>query len=233
MQKAFLLLAAATMIAATPAADLDKNGEVSRAEFMAAGDTRFAAADADFDGQLTRDEMKALGEAKRVDHAKARFGKMDGNGDGVVTEAEMLAARDARPPRGPDARGPEGRGPGSEGPEGRGPKGDRKEDRRAKMMDQFDTNADGKLSDAERAVARDLHKAKRGERKAEQKARRAERPRLDANRDGVVTKAEYDAMGDALFTRMDANNDGVLTQGEGRERKGPKKGPNRDQGARR
>lgn len=56
MQKALLLLAATALIAATPAADLDQNGEVSRAEFMAIGDARFSAADADFDGRLSRDD---------------------------------------------------------------------------------------------------------------------------------------------------------------------------------
>lgn len=226
MQKALLLLAATALVAATPAADLDKNGKVSRAEFMAASDARFAAADADFNGQLTRDEMKALGEARRTEHAKGRFSNMDANGDGVVSEAEMLASRDSRPPRGPRAEGPEG-----QGPEGRGPKGE-KGDRRAKMLEQFDTNSDGELSDAERAVARKLHEAKRGERKAEKKVARAERPRLDANRDGLVTKAEYDAMGEALFLRMDANGDGVLTKGEGQKRKGPK-GPSKGDGPRR
>jgi len=118
--------------------------------------------------------------------------------------------------------------------------GERKDDRRDEMMERFDTNADGEISDAERAVARELAKAKRGEKKAQRKAekaelkeRRAERPRLDADRDGFVSRAEYDAMAEALFIRMDANGDGVLTKGEGQKPRGPKKGPKKGEGPRR
>lgn len=211
MQKTLLLLAATALVAATPAADLDQNGEVSRAEFMAASDARFTAADTNFDGQLSRDEMRALGETKRTEHARERHAAMDTDGDGSVSEAEMLAARDARGER-------------REG---------RNDDRREAMMERFDTNADGEISDAERAVARELAQARRGERRAQREVRRnnrserprSERPRLDADRDGFVSRAEYDAMGDALFARMDANGDGVLTQGEGRQRKGRREGP--------
>jgi Ca2+-binding EF-hand superfamily protein len=198
MQKAFLLLAATTMIAAAPAADLDQNGEVSRAEFMAASDARFATADINFDGQLTLDELKSIGEARRVERAKKRFAKTDANGDGSVSEAEMLAAREAMLSR----------------------HSNKKSDRRDKLKARIDTNADGEISDAERAAARDMAKAKRAERPTDRKSRRADRPRFDANRDGFVSKTEYDAMADALFIRMDANGDGVLTQGEGRGRKG-------------
>lgn len=38
----------------------------------------------------------------------------------------------------------------------------------------------------------------------------------DANNDGVLTRAEFDAGQTALFARLDANNDGQLTREEGR-----------------
>ncbi|MEM7678825.1 MAG: hypothetical protein AAF449_22815 [Myxococcota bacterium] len=205
LKGAFLLGAATALMAAGPAADLNQDGQVSYAEFKAAGDARFQAADTDFNGELTRDEMKALRENERAEKATEHFRRMDANGDGVVSEAEMLAARDARKER----------------------IGDRRGDRRAKLMERFDANGDGELSDTERAQARDAAKEMRAQRGERRKAR-GERPRLDANRDGVITRAEYDAMGEVLFARMDANGDGVLTQGEGRKaRKGKRPGPRR------
>lgn len=213
MYKPLLLLAATGLIAAAPAADLDGNGEVTRAEFMAAGDARFAAADADFDGQLTREEMRTLRDNERNDNARRHFAKIDANDDGVVTEEEMLAAANART--------------------------ERREDRREEMKARIDTDGDGEISKAERDAARDAMKERRKEMKEHRKELQAQhkqrrkglfgkkRPRLDANRDGVISKAEYDAMGEALFDRMDANGDGVLTQGEGRRRglRGPQGAP--------
>lgn len=194
-----LLLAATALIAATPAADLDQNGEVSRAEFMAAEEARFTAADKDFDGQLTREEMQTLRENERTEHARKHFARMDANGDGVVSEAEMLAIQSERMDR----------------------HGEHREDRRAAMLDRFDSDGDGVLSEAERATAREARMGKRVKDRFKTKRRKAKRPRLDADGDGLISRAEYDAMGEALFTRMDANGDGVLTQGEGRRPKGP------------
>ncbi|MBE9636628.1 EF-hand domain-containing protein [Salipiger pacificus] len=37
---------------------------------------------------------------------------------------------------------------------------------------------------------------------------------MDANGDGKVTKAEFDANSRAMFTRMDRNGDGVLSGNE-------------------
>lgn len=199
-----ILLAATALIAAGPAADLDGNGEVSRAEFVAAGDARFAAADADFNGELTRDEMRALRETERSDRARERFLRMDANGDGAVSEAEMMAAREQRDDR----------------------KGDRRKKMREMALERFDADGDGQLSEAERMTAREAMKERRGERKGKRKDRRADRPKLDADGNGTVSRAEFTAMSDALFTRMDANGDGVLTRGEGRKR-GKRKGPHR------
>jgi Ca2+-binding EF-hand superfamily protein len=38
--------------------------------------------------------------------------------------------------------------------------------------------------------------------------------RLDANKDGVVTRAELDAMGSRRFEMADTNHDGWLSKGE-------------------
>jgi EF hand domain-containing protein len=42
----------------------------------------------------------------------------------------------------------------------------------------------------------------------------AERPRGDANADGSVSRAEWDAEGAHMFARLDANNDGAISQAE-------------------
>jgi hypothetical protein len=47
----------------------------------------------------------------------------------------------------------------------------------------------------------------------------------DANNDGVVTRAEFDAGRTAQFTRLDTNNDGQLTREEQRAGRGERGGP--------
>lgn len=84
--------------------------------------------------------------------------------------------------------------------------------KRAKMMEKFDANGDGVIDDAERAKAREARKAKRAE-------RHAEMLRLyDTNRDGTLDDAERAAMRTArraaMFNKLDANGDGVITRAE-------------------
>lgn len=97
---------------------------------------------------------------------------------------------------------------------------------RAKALEKYDTNLDSELSEAERTVMKAERAEKRGDRKARKKDRRADRPKVDANGDGLVSMEEHMAVTEQLFARMDANGDGVLTKGEGRKRKG-KRGPKR------
>jgi len=48
---------------------------------------------------------------------------------------------------------------------------------------------------------------------------KASRIKRDTNEDGFITRAEFDAATEAMFTRLDANADGVLTEGEGRKKR--------------
>lgn len=191
---------------AAPKADLNQDGQITRAEFQAEANAKFTAADTNFDSLLTKDEMKALREKKRDERKSKRFAEVDTNGDGALTRAEMNAAKDAR-----------------------------KTEMKARRLEKLDTNGDGSVDDAEKAAAKALRKEKRTERKAqkaERKGKRGERkmrgPKRDANGDGVISRAEFDASTEALFIRMDANGDGVLTKGEGpkhrKGRKGKKRG---------
>lgn len=110
--------------------------------------------------------------------------------------------------------------------EGHGPGGHKN-----KMLEMLDTNKDGSISKAEFEAKRSnefsaadanndgtvtpaeltaFHEKKMEERKAERQKRMFDR--LDTNKDGKVSKEEFEAGG--KFERMDKNNDGKITADE-------------------
>lgn len=196
---ALIASGAVLMIAAGPKADLNQDGQVTKAEFTQTSMERFATADTNGDNFLSEEERKALHAARKEKKADRKFEKLDVDGDGNITRAEMDAKREKFEAK--------------------------KTERRAEVMEKFDTNLDGTLSEAERTVMHAEREAKRGERKGkrgDRKNRRAQRPEPDANGDGLVSLDEHLAVTEQLFTRLDTNADGVLTKGEGRKRKGRK-----------
>jgi Ca2+-binding EF-hand superfamily protein len=84
-----------------------------------------------------------------------------------------------------------------------------REGMRAKMLEKYDTNHDGKLDDTERAAMRADFQAKRSERRQEMLAR------FDTNKDGKLDENERKVMKDTLaadrFKKLDTNGDGVLS----------------------
>ena len=104
------------------AADLDGDGQVTRAEVESLRAENFAKADANGDGSVTQDEMTAFREAqmeerkanrqsRQFERADAnndgvlsadefgarmteRFDKVDTDGDGIISDAEREAARE-------------------------------------------------------------------------------------------------------------------------------------------
>ena len=198
-----LLLAsgAAVLIAAGPKADLNQDGQVSKAEFTQAAESRFYATDTNNDGFLSEEERKAQKEADLQNHQDQRFSKLDTNGDGLLSRDEMSAGNEKRKSHMEQRRA-------------------QMETRRTAFMERYDTNLDGSLSDAERTVMKAEIGEKRGGLKGKRRGKRAERPQMDTNGDGLVSLDEYMAISEQLFTRMDANADGVLTKGEGQKRKG-------------
>jgi len=96
-------------------------------------------------------------------------------------------------------------------------KGKDREDRRAKMLEQFDTDGDGKLNEEERKAAKEAREAERIKRfKA-----------ADTDKNGTVSQEEFKAIPrivklaerradapDKIFTRMDKNKNGVLEEAE-------------------
>ena len=198
-----LLLAsgAAVLIAAGPKADLNQDGQVSKAEFTQAAESRFYATDANNDGFLSEDERKSHKESERANREDQRFAKLDTNGDGLLSRDEVSAGDEQRKAWMENRKA-------------------QMETRRKAFMEKYDTNLDGSLSEAERTVMKAEIGDQRGKRKGKRRGKRAERPQMDTNGDGLVSLDEYMAISDQLFARMDANADGVLTEGEGQKRKG-------------
>lgn len=92
---AFGLAAFSLKAQAGPLQDLDTNldGQITRAEAEAGRTARFSTADANGDGLLSLEEFTAAANA-REDERKARryeraFDRLDSDGDGRITQAEM------------------------------------------------------------------------------------------------------------------------------------------------
>ncbi len=116
--------------------DANKDGTITREEFISAHETRFTAANPDGSGEITLDRWLETrqGQGYRSDRAEARFKRLDINNDGVLTREEMMqtaerrfaqmdqnrdgiiTADEVRQKRGPGSRGSgQGMGPGGQG----------------------------------------------------------------------------------------------------------------------
>ena len=175
---------------------------IAKAEMLARADARFDRMDTNKDGQLSAEERKAGAEAARAAMADRKGGEM----------ADFMPGR----------RG----GMGGE-----------------KMLARIDTNGDGLISKAENRAAiearfarmdangdgtigadergKGMGKWKRGGRGASaeggpgpMRAGMGHGMKADANGDGVITRAEFDAQNAARFAAMDTNKDGKIDQSE-------------------
>ena len=192
---------ATALLAASPKADLNGDGQVTKDEFTSIAIENFRNADVNGDNFLSEDEANAMKAARRDARADASFDKVDANGDGVLTREEVEAAGNQRQEK----------------------HSERRDARKTEMLERFDTNVDGELSDIEREAARAEMKDKFGGGRGQRKGgKRADRPKPDTNGDGLISFEEHAAVTELLFSRLDANGDGVLTQGEGKKRRGKK-----------
>ena len=168
-------------------ADLNKDGVIDQTEFQTTRDKWFADLDANKDGFVTADELKAFGDKMHAEWAKKHGDQAD-------------AAK---------------------------PDGDRKHgDFAQHILKRVDTDQDGKISKAEF----DAEGAKlftRLDDNNDGKIASDEMPqrhwarfgghmfdRMDADHDGNLTKAEFQAAGDKMFQKMDKNGDGIIQKDE-------------------
>lgn len=181
--------------------DADKDGVITLAEAKGSRlERRFVELDADKDGRLTREEMAAMkrhggeGRGFRKDPAKRAemlLGKLDADKDGALSRAEFEAKF----------------------------AGERKGEVSAKFAEKFaaaDANGDGKLTREELAAMKPGHHGRRGMH-GKDPAERAEMllGKLDADKDGAISKAEVDGSRFAAkFAEVDTNGDTRVTREE-------------------
>lgn len=196
------MLAAGTAIAMQSEAPAAPKKPISKAEMIARADARFDRLDTNKDGQLSAEERKAGMDAARTAMAEKKGGELQ----------DFM--------------------PG--GRRGGGGMGER-------MMARVDTNGDGMISKAEnramveaRFARMDADKdgtieagegrkgmGKRGEgRGGKAKGMRGDRGggagmmMADTNKDGAISKAEFDAMSAQRFAKLDTNSDGKIDAAE-------------------
>lgn len=182
--------------------DSNNDGVITRAEAQAAAEGTWQRLDVNRDG--------IVNQADRQARQAQRFAELDANKDGQVTAAEFEASRE----RGEQARE------------------QRQDRRRAEWFARFDRDKSGGLSQAELAAVRgswsrrnraDVSAASAGEGHGA-KPRMGGRPHshgdgmmmrmADANRDGTLTRAEFDAAQQRHWTMVDIDKDGLITREE-------------------
>lgn len=186
-------------------ADANGDGQISLAEMQSRHAAMFARMDANSDGVIDADD-RAVRQA-------ARFAAMDADKDGEVTPAEMQAAGEARR---------------AQRRERMAERRETTTERRDARFARLDTDNSGGLSQAEMAGAREA----RGDR-AERRGQRSERMgpmgrggrgghamtgmmlrTADTDKDGAITRAEFDNALATHFARVDADGNGAITAEE-------------------
>ncbi|WP_439817979.1 EF-hand domain-containing protein [Zavarzinia sp. CC-PAN008] len=201
--------AVAVMAASTdaPPAAADRAKPETRAEYDARRAALFDKVDADKDGTVTREELRAARDAMRDEHRAARFGAVDADKSGSVSRDEFTAQATAR---------------------------------LNAMFDRLDADKDGQLS-ADEMKAHGRHgmrhdaRAEGDKPAGEMGEGHVDRQRMgrghhrgghhrdglwgafgraDADRDGSITRAEFDAAGAARFEALDDDKNGVIDPAE-------------------
>ena len=161
-------------------ADTNRDGQITRAEFVDARMQRLTAMDTNSDGTITSAERTAAKQARRAERMTGRFDRLDTDRNGSVSRAEF----EARPDRG-------GRGHGGERMRRGGPRGERMaahreargplviaeaEARTTAAFARMDANNDGVVTLAERRGVRQQMRQTRQERRADRVARHTAAP---------------------------------------------------------
>jgi len=146
-----------------------------------------AAPSANADDVITKVEFTEM--------AKAKFRAADLDNDGQLTEQERANLNRRKYSKRKAAK---------------------RESQRARMLLEFDTNQDGRMSADEEAVyIKSFQDTSSRTLNATEKRKMRQRARLDTNLDGYVSEAEYLKLTDILFAITDKDKDGVIEQNEG------------------
>jgi Ca2+-binding EF-hand superfamily protein len=204
------------------ALDADKNGTVTRDEFVAASAERakaqFEKMNPDENSVVTRDRSQGhhrsgkradMTEEQRNEKIAERFAKLDTNSDGMLSSDEFKEGMGARGERGGRDHGRRGGWhDGRHGGEHAGMPEEMKEMRREMRA----LMRDGMTLDKFQELA--------------QKNAGARFDKIDAAGKGEVTLDEFstriDERAEKMFARMDRNDDGVVTKDDRPQRGGPR-----------
>ena len=172
-----LLSGTATMAQPAPGQmrgpDANQDGIITQAEVRTQAQTMFARMDLTKDGKLDK--------ADRDARMAERFKKLDTDGSGEVSLAEMTAAREAR---------------------------------EAKRAERMSMRAEGGQGGQGGKWRGGPGMGKRGGHGGAHGAMRGALMRMDANKDGAITLAEFEDGALERFKRQDTNNDGQVTKAE-------------------
>ncbi|URW76522.1 hypothetical protein M9980_04710 [Sphingomonas donggukensis] len=168
--------------------DTNADGQISRAEFIAQAQAKFAAMDTDKNGAISREERRA---------AHADRGGRHGKRGGMGGPFEPVAGQDAPAPAGRPGVGKmlERLDTNADGRITRAEYAAQAGTRFARM----DANGDGTVDKTEMAAMRGGGRGM---------------ARIDADGNGTLTRAEFDKQSETRFARIDSNGDGVIDAAE-------------------
>ena len=141
------------------------------------------------------DRNEVITKAEFQSAAKAKFNAADTNKDGMLNEQERANLNERKYSKRKAAK---------------------RESQRARLLLEFDSNQDGRLSADEENLYVASFQTKAGDAMdATSKRKRRKNARIDTNLDGQVSQAEYMKLTDILFGITDADNNGVISRNEG------------------
>ena len=174
--------------------DADGDGVVTQAEAAIHADRMWQTLDADGDGVLTeadRAAHKAQRAEKRGKRRAEKFAEMDTNNDGELSQAEMQAHHTERM--------------------------EKRADRHAEHFAKLDSDNSGGLSQSELKAGHDMRRGHHGKRSGHHGKRGGIRMMIkmaDADNNGAITRAEFDAARAKHFAMVDSNGDGQISEAE-------------------
>ncbi|MEO1730649.1 MAG: hypothetical protein AAFR64_07915 [Pseudomonadota bacterium] len=162
--------------------DANEDGSINREDREARAEIRFAETDANGDGEVTPDEMTAAREKREAEMAKRRaerqammFERLDTDGSGGLSQAELEAGKALRAEARGDRRGQHmGRRGGGAGPMRMLRRADTNNDQAISREEfdamiearfaKLDTDGSGAITEAEREAAKANRKGRHGRR---------------------------------------------------------------------